>query len=143
MHTIEVKCLCVWTSKNIPFVVFLFSRRLFLFAWLQLIGKLAFRMTILEDTHWTHALVVIPFKVEANSSNFLLLQTYEKKIADFRSFLVYNSLYIWSCLPYVETTSFVALHAMFIAEWVFLDAHWALHIKLSHTEGKALIPPTQ
>ena len=44
--------------------------------------NLAFRTTIIEDTHLT--LAVIPFKVEANNSLiFLLLQTYEKKLAEF------------------------------------------------------------
>ena len=44
--------------------------------------NLAFRMTIIEDTHLT--LAVIPFKVEANNSlMFLPLQTYEKKFAGF------------------------------------------------------------
>ena len=53
--------------------------------------NLAFRTTIIEDTHLT--LAVILFKVEANTSlNFLPLQTYEKKFAEFRFLLVYNSL---------------------------------------------------
>ena len=56
--------------------------------------NLAFRMTIIEDTHLT--LAVILFKVEANNSLiFLLLQIYEKKIAKFPFLLVYNSL-VWA-----------------------------------------------
>ena len=44
--------------------------------------NLAFKTTIVEDTHLT--LIGIPSKVEANNSLiFLLLQTYEKKIAEF------------------------------------------------------------
>ena len=42
-------------------------------------GNLAFRTTIIEDTHLT--LAAIPFKVKANNSLILLsLQTYERKI---------------------------------------------------------------
>ena len=45
-------------------------------------AKLAFKMTIIKDTHVT--LMGIPFKVEANHSLiFLPLQTYEKKFAEF------------------------------------------------------------
>ena len=45
-------------------------------------ANLAFKTTIIEDTHLT--LAGIPFKVEANNSLiFLLLQTYEKKFAEF------------------------------------------------------------
>ena len=44
--------------------------------------NLAFRTTIIEDTHLT--LAVNSLKVEANNSLiFLLLQTYEKKFAKF------------------------------------------------------------
>ena len=59
------------------------SLRAFLFARVAINRvNLAFRMTIIEDTHLT--LAVIPFKVEANNSlNFLLLQTYEKSFAEF------------------------------------------------------------
>ena len=60
---------------------------------LQAINRvnLAFRTTIIEDTHLT--LTVIPFKVEANNSlTFLPLQTYEKKFAEFLFLLVYNFL---------------------------------------------------
>ena len=54
----------------------------------QLIGILAFRATIIEDTHLT--LAAIPFNVEANNCLiFLLLQTYEKNIAEF-PFQFYN-----------------------------------------------------
>ena len=44
--------------------------------------NLVFTTTVVEDTHLT--LAGIPFKVEAtNSLIFLLLQTYEKKFAEF------------------------------------------------------------
>ena len=44
--------------------------------------NLAFKTTVVEDTHLT--LIGILSKVEANNSLiFLLLQTYEKKIAEF------------------------------------------------------------
>ena len=49
-------------------------------------GYLTFRTTNIKDTKLT--LVVIPFKVEANNSlNFLALQTYEEKVAEFPSLL--------------------------------------------------------
>ena len=55
--------------------------------------NLAFTTTIIEDTHLT--LAAILFQVEANNSFiFLLLQTYEKKFAEFPFLLVYNSLVI-------------------------------------------------
>ena len=54
-------------------------------------ADLAFKMTIIDDTHRT--LAVIPFNVEANNSLiFLPLKTYEKKFAEFLLLLVYNSL---------------------------------------------------
>ena len=57
--------------------------------------NLAFRTTIIEDTHLT--LAFISFKVEANNSLiFLPLQTYEKKFAEFPFLLVYHSLNILS-----------------------------------------------
>ena len=81
---IIVKRQCVLTSKtrhscrasSFPNVFFLFacaaSNR----------ANLAFKTTIIENTHLT--LAGIPFKVEANNSLiFLLLQTYEKKFAEF------------------------------------------------------------
>ena len=44
--------------------------------------NLAFKTTIIEDTHLT--LAAIPFNVEANNSLiFLPLQTYEKRFAEF------------------------------------------------------------
>ena len=53
--------------------------------------NLALRSTIIEDTHLT--LAVIPFKVEAKNSLVILpLQTFEKKLSNFVSFTVYNSL---------------------------------------------------
>ena len=54
-------------------------------------SNLAFKTTVIEDTHVT--LMGIPFKVEANNSLiFLPLQTYEKKFAEFSFLLIYNSL---------------------------------------------------
>ena len=45
-------------------------------------ANLALKTTIIEDTHLT--LAGVPLKVEANDSLiFLLLQTYEKKFAEF------------------------------------------------------------
>ena len=62
---IEVKCLCVSTSKK------LHSCRAFLFAWAAINrDNLAFRTTIIGDTHLT--LAAIPFKVEANNSLIFL-----------------------------------------------------------------------
>ena len=53
--------------------------------------NLAFRATIIENTHLT--LAIISFKVEANNSLiFLPLQTYDKKFADVPFLLAYNSL---------------------------------------------------
>ena len=64
---------------------FFVSHRLFCSRVPQLIGILAFRTTIIEDTHLT--LAAIPFNVEANNSLiFLLLQTYEKNLAEFPFF---------------------------------------------------------
>ena len=49
--------------------------------------NLAFKMTIIKDTHLT--LAAIPFKVEVNNSLiFLPLQTYEKKFAELPFLLV-------------------------------------------------------
>ena len=89
---IEVKCLCVSTSKKRHSLrIFCFSL-CFLFACAAINRvNLEFRTTIIEDTHLT--LAVIPFKVEVNNSLiFLPLQTYEKKFAEFPFLLVYNSL---------------------------------------------------
>ena len=83
---IEVQRLCVLTSKKWHFCrACLFPRTTINWA------NLAFRTTIIEDTHLT--LAVILFKVEANNSLFFLpLQTYEKNFAQFPFLLVYNSL---------------------------------------------------
>ena len=86
---IEVKCLCVSTSKK-PH-----SCRAFLFACAANLAlkfsKFSIKKKIIEDTHLT--LAVIPFKVEAKNSLILLIsQTYEKKIVEFSFLLVYNSL---------------------------------------------------
>ena len=46
-------------------------------------ANLAFKTTVIEDTHLT--LIGIPSKIEANNSLILLLlQTHEKKIAEFQ-----------------------------------------------------------
>ena len=80
---VEVKRLCISTSKNGTLVRFLHFSSSFLFEcaasnW----ANLAFEMTIIKDTQLT--LAVIPFKVEANNSlNFLHFQTSEKKFAEF------------------------------------------------------------
>ena len=69
---IEVQSLCVSTSKNGTFVGLLRLSPSFLFACAATNrGNLAFRTTIIEDTHLT--LATIPFKVEANNSLILLL----------------------------------------------------------------------
>ena len=89
---IEVECLCVSTSKNgTLFGLFRFSLYFLSVCAANNLVNLAFKTTIIEDTHLT--LTAIPFKVEANNSlNFLPLQTYEKKFAEFPFLLVYNSL---------------------------------------------------
>ena len=80
---IEVQRLCVSTSKKFHFC----RASSFLTDFLFLCSaanhvNLAFRTTIIEDTHLT--LAVIPFKVEANNSlTFSPLQTYEKNIPKF------------------------------------------------------------
>ena len=73
---IEVKRLCVSISKNGTLVGLLRLARTFLFACVVTNrANLAFRMTVIEDTHLT--LAVIPFNVEANNSLiFLPLQIY-------------------------------------------------------------------
>ena len=79
-------------AKN-GILVGLFSFSLsFLFACAAIIRvNLAFRTTIIEDTHLT--LAVLPSKVEANNSLiFMLLKTYEKKFSEFSFLLVYDSL---------------------------------------------------
>ena len=77
---IEVKCLCASTGKNVGLLHLAPS---FLFACAASNRpNLAFRKTIIEDTHLT--LAVIPFKVETNNSLiFLPSQTSEKKFAEF------------------------------------------------------------
>ena len=67
-------------AKNGTVVGFLRFSLSFLFACAAINRvNVAFRMTIIEDTHLT--LAAIPFKVEANNSFiYLPLQTYEKKI---------------------------------------------------------------
>ena len=79
----EVLCLLFNHAKSVTHSEFLRPHRHFLFACAA--TNRASRTTIVEDTHLT--LTVIPFKEEANNSLIvLLLQTYEKKYADF-SFL--------------------------------------------------------
>ena len=80
---IEFQRSCVSASKNGNFVELFRFLLSFLFACTATNrGNLAFKMTIIEDTHLT--LAAIPFKVEANNSLiFLPLQTYEKKFAKF------------------------------------------------------------
>ena len=87
---VEVKRLCVSTSKNGTLVGLLRFSPSFLFACAAFNRiNLAFKTTIIEDTHLT--LAVVPFKVEANNSLiFLPLQTYEKKIANFPFLAAYN-----------------------------------------------------
>ena len=90
---IAVECLCVSTSKKTALLPgFFISYCLFLFACAAINRvNLAFRTTKIEDAHLT--LAVIPFKLEANNFlNFLPLQKYEKKFAEFPFLLVYNSL---------------------------------------------------
>ena len=53
-------------------------------------ANLAFKTTIIEDTHLT--LAVILFKVKANNSLiFLLLQTCEKKFAEFPFLFIFTT----------------------------------------------------
>ena len=81
---IEVKCLCISTSKKRHSLRAFSFLTIFLVCVRTAINRvnLAFRTTIIEDTHLTPA--VIPFKIEANNSlSFLPLQTYEKKFAEF------------------------------------------------------------
>ena len=75
---IEVKCLCVSTSKNGTLVRLLCFSLSFLFACVAINQvDLAFRTNIIGDTHLT--LAVILFKVEANNSLIVLpLQTFKK-----------------------------------------------------------------
>ena len=78
---IEVKHLWVVTNKKRHFAGLFHFPPSYLFA-CGTINRvnLAFKTTIIEDTHLT--LAVILFKVEANNSSiFLPLQTYEKKFA--------------------------------------------------------------
>ena len=90
---IDVKCLCVSTSKKRHYCRAFSFLTVCLFACATINRvNLAFKTTIIEDTHLTQA--VIPFKVEENNSLIiLLLQTYEKKIAEFPFLLVYNFLH--------------------------------------------------
>ena len=67
---IKVQCSCVSTNKNSTFVGLL----RFLPSCRNLSANLAFRATVIEDTHLT--LAAIPFNVEANNPLiFLPLQT--------------------------------------------------------------------
>ena len=54
-------------------------------------GNSAFKTIIIEDTHLT--LGAIPFKVEANNSNFFVITNVREKICQVSAPLVYNSLY--------------------------------------------------
>ena len=89
---IAVKCYVFQLAKKALSLGFFVSHFLFLFTSAAINRvNLAFRTTIIEDTHL--ALAVIPLKVKANNSLiFLPLQTCEKKIAEFPFLLVYNSL---------------------------------------------------
>ena len=91
MTAIEIECLCVLTSKKRHSLrAFSFLTAFFACAATNRVN-LAFRTTIIEDTHLT--LEVIPFKVKANNSLILLsFQTYEKILAEFPFLLTYNSL---------------------------------------------------
>ena len=80
---IDVKCLCVSTSKKQHSLRAFSFLAVFLFACAAInMVNLAFKTTIIEGTHLT--LTAILFTVEANNSLiFLPLQTYEKKFAEF------------------------------------------------------------
>ena len=110
---IEVQRLCVSTSKNGTLVgLFRFSLSC-LFACAAINREnLAFRTTIIEDTHLT--LAVIPFKLEANNCLICLsLQTYEKKFAKFPFLLVYNSLARPNCIYILYTTRSFCIHSVY------------------------------
>ena len=89
---IEVKCLCVFTSKTRHSYRASSFLTVFLFAcaasnWVNL----AFKTTIIEDTHLT--LAVILFEVEANNSLiFCYYKLTRKNVPSFRFCSVYNSL---------------------------------------------------
>ena len=76
---IEVKCWCVLTSQTTTLLSGFFVPHSFLLACAAINRvNLAFRTTIIEDTHLT--LAVIPFKVEANNFfNFFAVTSIQEK----------------------------------------------------------------
>ena len=119
---IEVQCLCASTNDSLgrviastsknrhlsgffgPTVVFVCARR-------NQLDNLAFRSTIIEDTHLT--LAAIPCGVEGNYS--LILNIQEKNLPNFLSFIVYNSLVcVGTALHISICTTLTHVYSLFI-----------------------------
>ena len=116
----KVKRQCVLTRKKHSIVVGLlwFSPYFLFVCAANNRATLAFKTTIIEDTHLTP--IGIPFKVEANNSLiFLPLQTYEKKFAEFP--FLFISIIPWYLLD-AYTGSYLPLGTITRLGWCEIRA---------------------